>query len=332
MQQSKKRFELPKSSIRTLKNGKNLLAFSGGVDSSALFFILHFNDITFDIAIVNYNTRENSKLEEEYAKELAKEFQKKIFIKNVRLSPTNFEHTARKVRYEFFEKIIKEENYTNLITAHQLDDKLEWFLMQFTKGAGLSEILGLSQITKKEGYTLVRPLLEYTKEDLLAYLKQNGIKYFVDESNFSNKYKRNRFRKEFSAPLLKEYKEGIKKSFRYLQNDKNLLYKKPDIKRVKKLFIFDEYSEDLKNIRVIDELLKELGYVLSKSQRDEIIQKKDVVIADSFAVVFANKKVYISPFVTIKMDKKFKESCRVKKIPPKIRGYILKEDILSESL
>jgi len=327
LQLSKMKLNIPKKSLEVLKNKKNLLAFSGGVDSSALFFILLSNHIDFDIATVNYNTRENSKLEAEYAKALAKEFQKEIFLKETSLPSSNFEHTARKIRYDFFEKIIKEKHYDNLITAHQLDDKLEWFLMQFAKGAGLSEILGLNEITTKEDHTLVRPLLEYTKEELLEYLKQNGIKYFIDESNQDERYKRNRFRKAFSAPLLKEYKEGIKKSFEYLEKDKELISCENEIKNIEDLYIFTKCENDLQNIRVIDKILKKLGYILSKAQRDEIIQKKDVVISDSFSVVMQDDKIFISPYTKIKMPKSFKESCRIKKIPPKIRGYLYEKKI-----
>ena len=65
-----------------LENSNNLLAFSSGVDSTALFFILIDSKIDFDIAIVNYNLREESNNELNYAKELAKKFNKKIFIKD----------------------------------------------------------------------------------------------------------------------------------------------------------------------------------------------------------------------------------------------------------
>ena len=119
---------------------KNLLAFSGGVDSSALFFWLMEKNIEFDIAIVNYHTRETSDLEVEYAKKLAKKYNKKIFIKDCFLKKFS-EKKARECRYKFFEEIIKQHNYHTLILAHQLNDRLEWFLMQLSKGAGLPELI-----------------------------------------------------------------------------------------------------------------------------------------------------------------------------------------------
>ena len=74
-----------------LTNKKNLLAFSAGVDSTALFLLLIQNNISFDIAIVNYNLRDESKDEVDYAKELALKYNKQCFIKEVILDNSNFE-------------------------------------------------------------------------------------------------------------------------------------------------------------------------------------------------------------------------------------------------
>ena len=118
---------LNKLTLPLLHRGKNLLAFSGGVDSSALFFLLLKEKIPFDIAIVNYQVRDASASEIAYAQELAKKHDKQCFLLKVKLSSENFEAQARKVRYDFFETLIVEHHYTNLLTGHQLNDRLEWF-------------------------------------------------------------------------------------------------------------------------------------------------------------------------------------------------------------
>ncbi|WP_152058369.1 tRNA lysidine(34) synthetase TilS, partial [Aliarcobacter butzleri] len=236
-----------------IKESKNLLAFSAGVDSSALFFLLLKQNIPFDIAIVNYNVRVQSKDEVNYAKELALKYNKQIFIKEVKLETTsNFEKTARDIRYKFFEEIIDENSYEILITAHQLNDKLEWFLMQFTKGAGLVELIGFNEFEQKENYKVYKPLLEITKEELENFLKQENIKYFIDNSNFDEKYKRNYFRHNFSDKLLSEYTNGIKKSFKYLQNDINSLnIEITPIKTFNELEIYQNQKDNNLNIRII---------------------------------------------------------------------------------
>lgn len=327
MHQLKKLYKLSEKSLKALRTGKNLLAFSGGVDSSALFFILKEHDITFDMISVNYQTRDESDKEENYAKELAKKYKKKIYIKKVTIPKNNFEYNARCIRYDFFDKTIKDIGYNNLITAHQLDDKLEWFLMQLTKGAGLVELLGFEEIEKRENYTLIRPLIEYSKDELIEFLQINKLNYFIDKSNFDLKYKRNYFRKSFSSPLIKNHKNGIINSFRYLKADKDKIFNQKEIKKIEDLYIIERSFDDILEIRIIDNILKHCGYLLSKAQRDEIIQKKDVVISDRFAIVLDKNSIYISPYIKTKMDKKFKEKCRIKKIPPKIRGYLYKKNI-----
>ncbi|MCT7603712.1 tRNA lysidine(34) synthetase TilS [Aliarcobacter butzleri] len=307
-----------------IKESKNLLAFSAGVDSSALFFLLLKQNIPFDIVIVNYNVRVQSKDEVNYAKELALKYNKQIYIKEVKLETTsNFEKTARDIRYKFFEEIIDENSYEILITAHQLNDKLEWFLMQFTKGAGLVELIGFNEFEQKENYKVYKPLLEITKEELENFLKQENIKYFIDNSNFDEKYKRNYFRHNFSDKLLSEYTNGIKKSFKYLQDDINSL--NIEIKPIKvfdELEIYKNQNDNNLNIRIIDNSLKKRGFLLSSAQREEILKQKEITISHKINISIKEDFIWICPNVSSVMDKKFKETCRINKIPKNVRNYI----------
>ncbi|WP_157352495.1 tRNA lysidine(34) synthetase TilS [Aliarcobacter butzleri] len=307
-----------------IKESKNLLAFSAGVDSSALFFLLLKQNIPFDIAIVNYNVRVQSKDEVLYAKELALKYNKQIYIKEVKLETTsNFEKMARDIRYKFFEEIIHENSYEILITAHQLNDKLEWFLMQLTKGAGLIELIGFNEFEQKENYKVYKPLLEITKEELENFLKQENIKYFIDNSNFDEKYKRNYFRHNFSDKLLNEYTNGIKKSFKYLQNDINSLnIKIKPIKVFDELEIYQNQKDNNLNIRIIDNTLKKRGFLLSSAQREEILKQKEITISHKINISIKEDFIWICPNVSSIMDKKFKEICRINKIPKNVRNYI----------
>ncbi|MCT7585822.1 tRNA lysidine(34) synthetase TilS [Aliarcobacter butzleri] len=307
-----------------IKESKNLLAFSAGVDSSALFFLLLKQNIPFDIAIVNYNVRVQSKDEVNYAKELALKYNKQIYIKDIKLESTsNFEKMARDIRYKFFEEVIDENSYETLITAHQLNDKLEWFLMQLTKGAGLVELIGFNEFEQKENYKVYKPLLEITKEELESFLKQENIKYFIDNSNFDEKYKRNYFRHNFSDKLLNEYTNGIKKSFKYLQDDINSL--NIEIKPIKvfdELEIYKNQNDNNLNIRIIDNSLKKRGFLLSSAQRKEIIKQKEITISHKINITLNEDFIWICPKIEINIDKKFKEFYRINKIPKNIRNYI----------
>jgi len=191
---------LEPSTLELLKNKKNLLAFSAGVDSTALYNLLKEENIDFDIAIVNYKVREQSEKEVEYALQLANSDNRKCHLLEIALSGKNFEYNARNIRYRFFEELIEKYNYNNLITAHQLDDMLEWSLMQLCKGCGLAELIGMQPIESRENYNIVRPLLFTPKKSLLELLETKKIKYFLDHTNQLDSFKRNRFRK--SAPRV----------------------------------------------------------------------------------------------------------------------------------
>jgi tRNA(Ile)-lysidine synthase len=305
----------------TLQHSRSLLAFSFGIDSSALFFILIEHDIPFDIALVNYGTREQSDMEEARAKKLAQQYGRNCYTIHAPKFNSNFEKQARDFRYAFFEEIIRKHSYDNLLTAHQLDDQLEWFLMRLTRGAGLNELIGMEPIQKRPYYTLIRPLLAYSKSELLVYLNTHQHPYFVDESNADMRHERNRFRKQLSEPLLKEFKEGIVRSFEYLRRDNKVLRDRYEtIYRHKELRILRLHHPEAKAL-ACDQTLKELGYLMSADSRKEIQNHTSVVIGRKWAVENCDDLIYIAPYRSATVPKQIREDYRLNNIPPKIRPY-----------
>lgn len=312
--------------LSLLKKGRNLLAFSYGSDSSALFRFLVQKKIDFDLVMINYKTRKNSDLEEQKAKELALEFHKKIFIKSAPVIKGNFEKEARDFRYDFFEKICLEQNYSNLILAHHLNDQLEWFLMQLSRGAGLAEILGMQECEKRSNYTLLRPLLFMSKDEILSYLKENDIFYFQDESNENEKYFRNYIRKNFSNAFVSKFHQGLKRSFFYLDEDRKKLYDLESIKEIQGLMICP------KNESLIAKTVKMKGLLLSAAQRKEFL-KGDCVLGGKIGIVYKDEKAIVFKYETCqKLPKEFKEACRIAKIPRLLRAYLYNHKIDISSL
>jgi tRNA(Ile)-lysidine synthase len=307
-------------------NQKNLLAFSAGIDSTALFFLLLEAKIPFDMAIVNYNTRPTSSDELAYAKTLAKEHNKKLFFLDTNLKDSAQESQARKIRYDFFESIIAKHHYEILLTAHQLNDQLEWFLMQLTKGAGSLELLGMQTVSKAKNYTLFKPLLTLSKEQLQAYLDHHHKHYFIDESNQDESFKRNYFRHNFSNALIQKYQEGIQRSFNYLAQDKELLLQNASYITLEQLTII-KAPTFRSRLYHIDKELKRRGYILSHLQRQEIEANSSIIISKRFAIEQKGDLAFIAPYMTATMDKSFKEACRTKHIPTKIRPYLFNSDI-----
>ena len=321
------KIEINTDILSILSNSKNLLAFSGGVDSTALFHLLLERGIDFDIALVNYGLREQAKDEEAYAKELAQRYNKRVHIAYATKWTKDFEANARRFRYNFFEELIEKEGYNNLITAHQLNDRVEWLMMRFIRGAGVSELAGIKDISKrvtKNGldYSLIRPLLNISRDDIEKYLNGNSIKYFIDSSNLSNKYERNRFRK-LCNPLISEYSKGIAKSFEYLESDRAIIESLYRVIYQKERFFIIEYDSKAIIDRACDSTLKRVGYLMSANERLALKSNNSIVVGRKWAVEIGERYIYIAPYIQdIKMPKSFKEECRIYKIPPKCRAYI----------
>lgn len=308
---------------KQLLNATNLLAFSAGVDSTALFFLLLENNIKFDIAIVNYNLREQAKQEVEYAQELALKYNLKCYILNSENITSNFESNARDIRYNFFKELISIHNYTNLLTAHHLGDRLEWMLMQFCKGSGCAELSGMKPVDKRHEYTLIRPLLHLDKSELLEYLNNNSIKYFEDESNDDERYKRNEFRHKYSKPLLSKYMSGIKKSFEYIDKDIDLLIKDVEIKIVNKFAYLKPTTSKRNNIYAIDKFLKSKKHIITSKERNLLEESDSVIVGRRYIVSQTPTYIFIAPYLDAKaMTKEFKEKMRLLKIEPKLRAYL----------
>lgn len=325
---------LKKSSLNLLQGKKNLLAFSAGVDSSALFFLLRNADIDFDIAIVNYATREQSKEEVSYAQKLANMNKSICFVHNAENISRNFEANAREIRYNFFHTLIEDNSYDNLITAHHLGDRFEWMLMQFCKGSGCVELAGMRESEQRENFTLIRPLLHLDKSELLEYLHKNSIQYFEDETNLDEDIKRNNFRHNYAAPLLKKFLSGIKKSFEYIDEDREDLIQDIQVEKIDEFAYFKSTQNKRADIFAIDKYLKKNSYMPSSSERELLKNKTVINLGRRFLVNQQHGYVFILPCVgeEFAMPKEFKEECRVLKIEPKLRSYLYKNQTVFQKL
>lgn len=317
---------------------KNLLAFSGGVDSSALYNILKENNVSFDIAIVNYGLRESAKYEVEYAERLARKNGHSVFVLSVSLNgESNIEKKARDIRYDFFESLIDIHHYDNLITAHQLNDRLEWFLMKLSRGSGIESMMSMGRNYKKRTlngveYNIIRPLLDISREKIYEYLKKENITFFEDESNSGLDYERNRMRHNYSNRFLSEFETGVQKSFKEVEKDIKALPTATYKHIGAELYQIKKDSEYI-NIKTVDKILRDhFGYLVSQSTKNEIIRQNfSTIVANKFIVDSNEEFIFVvRAEKKVKMPQKFKDYCREHKIPAKIRVYIYKYNLLFE--
>ena len=190
-----------------------VVGVSSGPDSMCLLNILEKKTKDIIVCHINHNVRKESKKEEEYLKEYCKNHNlifESMTITSYRES--NFENEARKKRYAFYEEILKKYHSNYLFLAHHGDDLIETVLMKIARGSNIDGYAGIKKISKVKDYYIVRPLLGYTKEDIMKYNKDNNIKYYIDKTNEDTSYTRNRYRKNI-LPLLKEEDKDIHKKF-----------------------------------------------------------------------------------------------------------------------
>jgi tRNA(Ile)-lysidine synthase len=196
------------------RGSKIIVACSGGPDSTALLDIFSKlqEKYALEIAVthVNYNLRrKDSNQDEKFVIALAKKYGYKIFVlKPAVKSKRNLENSLRDIRYAFFERIRKQNNFDYIAVAHTLDDQVETYLMRIIRGSGLS---GLSSMAYKNE-TILRPLLNVPKTEIIAYLKKSRFGYRTDKTNLESIFFRNKIRNKLIPLLEKEFNPNIKKT------------------------------------------------------------------------------------------------------------------------
>lgn len=211
-------------------NNYVVVGVSAGPDSMCLLHILQKKTNKIVVCHINHNVRKQSKKEEKYLRKYCEEnnliFESMLIEK---YEENNFENEARKKRYAFYETILKKYNSNKLFLAHHGDDLIETVLMKIVRGSNIEGYSGIKRISNVKDYQIIRPLLEYTKDDIINYNKKHNIKYYIDNSNNDIHYTRNRYRHKI-LPLLKK-------------EDKNV-----HIKFLKYSIALDEYDKYIKSL------------------------------------------------------------------------------------
>ncbi len=256
-----------------------VVAVSYGPDSMFLLDMLKnkYNNNKIVCAHVHHNHRKESDEEarklEKYCKDnnIIFEFMKIENYNNDKFT----EEEARCKRYNFFKRLIEKYSSKYLFTAHHGDDLSETILMRLVRGSNLNGYKGISLISNRDNYSIIRPLLFLTKNQIENACREKNIPYAVDNSNLSDEYTRNRFRNNILKFLKDENKDVhkkflqfskelesyddyiidvVKKVYNNVENnnelDINLLNKEHSLirRKVIELYLFNNYNDDVKLI------------------------------------------------------------------------------------
>ena len=254
-----------------------VLALSGGPDSMCLFSLLlqlkekyHLKMIC---AHVNHNVRYESEEEARFVKSMVLKNECIFeFMKIENYPQENFESSARKKRYHFFNELIRKYQANYLMTAHHGDDLMETILMRLIRGSNLKGYAGFKKETIYKNYELLRPLIHTTKKEILEYNLQNNIEYRNDQSNEEKRYTRNRIRKNI-LPLLKNENRKVHRKF--LKFSEELYSIENFLENMTKNALTQVYNSDkvnLQEFKKLDPLLKKriIEWILMQTYQNEI--------------------------------------------------------------
>ena len=189
-----------------------IVAVSGGVDSVVLVDLLHQLKVNIKIVHCNFKLRgEESLRDENFVIELSKKYNVECLVKKFETQEFainkkfSIQLAARDLRYTWFKELQNQntEIQTYILTAHHANDNIETVLMNFCRGTGLDGLTGIEYFNKEQ--KLIRPLLSFTKDEILQYANANEISFIEDSSNILNKYTRNSFRNEVLPSIQKHF-------------------------------------------------------------------------------------------------------------------------------
>lgn len=204
------------------KGQKVLLAISGGMDSMVLLHLFENSGFEYGIVHCNFNLRgDESDKDETFVKDQVLIHGVPAFFETfetqeyANINGISIEMAARELRYDFFEKVRKENGYNFIATAHHQDDLIETFFLNLSRKTGIK---GLTGIKEKSG-ALVRPLLFAGRKEIEDFAKEKFIEYREDSSNKEVVFQRNFLRHKI-LPLFSELNPSFKKNL--LASIKNL--------------------------------------------------------------------------------------------------------------
>ncbi len=190
-----------------LKGKKVLVACSGGLDSVVLSHLMLKGGYEMGIAHCNFKLRgKESDDDEEFVNHFAEQSGVPFYAESFETEKYAAENgisvqmAARELRYQWFEEIRKDFDYDYILTAHHADDSLETLLINLSRGTGLRGLMGIPEQNKY----VVRPLLPFSRIQILEYAKSYNLFWREDSSNDKDDYLRNYLRHN----VIPEMKEG----------------------------------------------------------------------------------------------------------------------------
>ena len=171
-------------------DGKIAVAVSGGSDSLALLYLLVENGFQPIVLTVNHGLRSEAAQEAAFVGQVCASLKLQHHILNVDVEKTgNLQANARDARYDAMKSFCIENKMPNLLVGHTKDDQNETFLMNAMRGSGVDGLRAMDEINSGE-LTIIRPILEFERQELQTYLSKKNVKWVNDPSNINFEFSR----------------------------------------------------------------------------------------------------------------------------------------------
>ncbi|MDC6363203.1 MULTISPECIES: tRNA lysidine(34) synthetase TilS [Flavobacteriaceae] len=217
------------SNLPFLKEKPLLLACSGGVDSVVLAHLCVASGLKVTLAHCNFQLRgEESDTDEIFVQDLGEKLGLEVIThqfdteKYAVAYRGSIQMAARELRYQWFNEVLNTGEFDFVLTAHHADDDLETFLINLSRGTGIEGLSGIPVQNEK----VIRPLLNFSRQEILDHAKNNALEWREDSSNSESKYLRNKIRLDI-VPQLKTlhptFLENFKRTQSHLEQTQSLV-------------------------------------------------------------------------------------------------------------
>lgn len=307
-----------------------ILACSAGSDSMFLLYKILETEYKKNLVVCyfNHKTRLETENEEFFLEELCKK--EKIYFETAscdfdkiqKLYPSkSFEELAREKRYQFFDALCNIYKSNKVLLAHHLDDKIETFFFNLVRWTKLTGLINMSE----KSWGILRPLLNLEKKDILSYLDENNLKYFIDPSNLESIYSRNNLRNNI-IPKFEEinsnYKKNINNLTSYFEELKEFIDWEVDV------FLEEQWIKIFNSCKYKINTLQIYWYfyIIDFNKKTKLLQKE--IIRKIFFLSNNNSTIWLSEaniwdiikFINWKNNKTIKE---IKKLKMKKENKII---------
>ena len=307
---------------KLIENGDRVIVgVSGGPDSISLLDVLNkFQKdriINFEIIVahINHQIRKEADSDEEYVKEYCENNQIKCYTKRIDVikyannNKMGLEEAGRKIRYDFFDEILKKEDANKIAIAHNKNDKAETIIMNIIRGSGISGLRGIEPI-RDEKY--IRPIINCERYEIEKYAEDNKLNPRIDKTNFENDCTRNKIRNIVLPYVKKEFNSNIVETLNRLSlvaAETDEYIKRQVIEEYNKIKVeenADKIVLNLKEFNLKDMLIRKkiliytISKVLGNSQNIEKVNIEDIIkmceknVGNKFLLPNKNIKVLVN--------------------------------------